>query len=428
MRVRRRDRDCESGMLGLAAGAVATVCISPPAGAAVEYRVELLQSITPAAGYAWARAVNNSGTVAGDAARTVLFGQNVYPAVRWASGTSSPTELGNLGIADGFGWGINDAGDVVGYVSKQRTPVQIYQPARWVGGGTAITVLGTASVNGYARAINNHGDIAGYASDSTSGTRAVRWAAGGTVATYLGNLGTSTSGASSSFAYAINNSGDAAGFAEKYLSGTSLGTRAVRWSASGTAAIELPNLSTSSSGIANALANSINDTGDIVGQATIYSGTNALATRAVLWAAGADATVAVELPNLVSDDGSGVPNTWANAINNDGDIVGRVESYINGKFSLSGAALWRHGATSPILLNDLIDPQSGWALNEAMDISDTGVIVGRGGYGAGHTIVGQFRLVPIVPEPQVPRLALVASCFLSRRLRRRREPPGGTAG
>ena len=73
------------------------------------------------------------------------------------------------------------------------------------------------------------------------GTAAVRWDASGTAATELGNLGTDTSGYTERQAYAINTAGTAVGYANKYSpDGTFLGHRAVRWDASGTAA-ELGN-------------------------------------------------------------------------------------------------------------------------------------------------------------------------------------------
>jgi hypothetical protein len=64
----------------------------------------------------------------------------------------------------------------------------------------------------------------------------VWWDSAGTIATELGNLGTSSGGFAENIAYAVNDADIAVGYAQKYdLSGTLLGTRAVAWGDSGTA-------------------------------------------------------------------------------------------------------------------------------------------------------------------------------------------------
>jgi hypothetical protein len=77
----------------------------------------------------------------------------------------------------------------------------------------------------------------------------VRWVAGGTAITELGNLGTDPTGVAGAGIRAANDNGTAVGLAEKYDSaGTTLGFRAVRWDAAGTAATELANLGTAADG------------------------------------------------------------------------------------------------------------------------------------------------------------------------------------
>src|SRR5690348_4131344 len=97
------------GCWGLAAGACPAVLLAPTAGAAVEYRVELLDAFSPRV-TARARAVSDSGAVAGDAQRSRGGGVLDFPAVRWDAGTSSPTQM--VGSLDAIAWGINNAGDV----------------------------------------------------------------------------------------------------------------------------------------------------------------------------------------------------------------------------------------------------------------------------------------------------------------------------
>src|SRR5438067_700005 len=62
--------------------------------------------------------------------------------------------------------------------------------------------------------------------------------------TLLGNIGTNSSGATSSYAKGVNASKDVVGSAEKYAGDSDLGPRPVRWATGQTAATELDNLGT----------------------------------------------------------------------------------------------------------------------------------------------------------------------------------------
>jgi hypothetical protein len=405
------------GFWGLAAGACAAVLLAPTAGAAVEYRVELLDAFSPRV-TAWGRAVNDSGAVAGDAQRNLGGGALDFPAVRWDAGATSPTPM--VGSLDAIGWGINNAGDVTGQALVD--PRYGYVPARWGDGGTTFTQL--AGVGRIPRAINDRGDVVGYGPASQTGQhgdRAYRWAGGGTAATELGNLGTTDFqlfGWSNVYAYSINETGDAVGWAEKYVSGVYKGSRAVVWPAGATAAVELLTLGVSPSGNTGTEAFSINNLGDVVGNAAAYSGTNALGKRAVVWHAGGLAPI--ELPNLGLDV-AGNPSTSAIAINDAGDIVGTATRYVNGTQVASGPALWRADGTGPFLLSELIDPESNWVLNDVTGIGGNGAIVGNGFYdpdGAGPLarLQAPFRLVP-VPEPGGVLMVGLGACLLGRRRR-----------
>ena len=134
----------------------------------------------------------------------------------------------------------------------------------------------------------------------------MRWDASGTAATELGNLGTDSSGYTSAEAYAVNDAGTAVGYARKYDGGTDKGQRAVRWDASGTAATELGNLGTDSSG--DTFAVSLRRQRRRHGRGVLCESTSAAADkgyRAVRW--DASGTAATELGNLGTDS-SGYTN------------------------------------------------------------------------------------------------------------------------
>jgi hypothetical protein len=318
--------------------------------------------------------------------------------VRWEAGKTSPTALADFGKGSSLGFGINDAGDVVGHVEDDFP-----RPVLWRAGGTAVAELGGPGFGTFTRAINNGGTIVGYGETGKAGedgSRAVRWS-GGTNGVELGHLGLGPGKQTDAYAYAVNDSGVAVGEAQIYQSGSYRGTRGVRWEAGGTAAVELPLLNLTYPGRVEAVAKSINAAGTIVGMQTMFSGTSPIGTRAVLWPAGGEE--AVELAHL-GLDANGQPAAEAVGINDAGDVVGWVRQYVGGVSVKGGVAIWPADGTGPTFLRDLIEPGSGWVLSEVTGIADGGWIVGNGYYdpdGAGPAAGRQasFRLVP-VPEPQ----------------------------
>jgi hypothetical protein len=372
-----------------------------------------------------AKALNDAGTIVGGAVKYV-GGKQVGPsAVRWdASGTA--TELGNLGIAaDGTissaANDVNNAGTTVGYSYKYVGGKNLGQRAvRWDASGTVPTeleTLGTSSNGvsaGAALAVNDFGTAVGqidkYLAGRNVGTRAVRWDAMGAV-TELGNLGIGASGFPYANVQAMNNAGTAVGYSEKDVGGKSLGQRAVRWDASGTAAIELGNLGTDSSGVAYSQAVALSDVGVAVGEADKYVAGRSMGGRAVRW----DASGAVtELGNL-GTSATGTAGAFAFSVNDSSAVVGTCDKYIGSVNVGPRATLWRPNGEA-IDLNDLgvvANPPDGtWLLTVARSVSNTGWVAGSGTFtpihGAPYTRSWVTHVSLAVPEPGAMQLAIFA--------------------
>jgi probable HAF family extracellular repeat protein len=227
-------------------------------------------------------------------------------------------------------------------------------------------------------------------------------------------------GGTDSRAWRINDAGTAVGYAAKYVVGTDLGDRAARWDASGTAATELDNLGTDGNARTGSQAYAINASGTTVGYATKYENYTSLGNRAVRW--NASGTAATELGNL-GTDGSGFTQNYAYAINAAGRIVGYAEKYAGGMDQGQRAVLWNPDGAA-IDLNTQIDPASGWTLTEAEGISDTNWVTGLGNFdpdGAGPLESYQraflLNVSSVVPEPALAGLLAGALALLM--LRRR---------
>jgi hypothetical protein len=321
----------------------------------------------------WAYAINDSNIIVGAAYNDAL-GER---PIRWDA-TGAGVELANLGTRgpSSFTWGqalaINNAGTVAGYSERWIDLSNYDHAARWNAGGIAITELGELphdpAIPFYARsralAVNESNTAVGYAQKLGAGgvdlgERPVRWDGSGTVATELGNLGTTANGVAFGHAVDVNESGAAVGYS--YTNGVG-SPQAVRWNA-GTAAVT--ELDDSGSSYSQALA--INDFSVAVGYVRAGS-----FNRAVRW--DTSSTVAIVLGDL------GQPgDSQSFDINNQNIAVGIAPKTTGGVSQGSRAVAWRPNGVA-VDLNQLIDPASGWVLTSAASISETKWISGTGQY------------------------------------------------
>jgi hypothetical protein len=221
--------------------------------------------------------------------------------------------------------------------------------------------------------------------------------------------------------------GVAVGHATKYTNGASLGPRAVRWDASGTAATELGNLGTDSGGYTYNVAWAVNTAGTAVGYAEKYGDFSlGYVYRAVRWDASGSA--ATELGGLAI--GSSDTFSQAYAVNTAGFTVGYAQTFTSsGTFLGSRATLWDLDGVA-FDLNTLIDPNSGWTLDYGRGISDTNWVTGIGGFdpdGAGplaaYNRAFLLDVSSAVPEPSsLALLTFVVPALLRRRHQSRQRP------
>jgi uncharacterized membrane protein len=295
-----------------------------------------------------------------------------------------------------------------------------------------------ADVNGLsyasAKAINAAGvavgEVSKYdASGTPIGNVAVRWDASGVAATELGHLGADAPiGYGSSRAFAINSSGTVLGTQNVYdESGNYLKNVPVRWDATG-APTELGTLDSSNTTTVVSSPAALNDAGVAVGWANKRGVDHLLGERAVRWDASSSA--AIELGTLTPSV-YGIMYSQASAVNDAGTVVGWSDKYDpTGMTWLGERAVYWGADTIAIDLNTLIDPSSGWLLTHALEISDTGWIVGEGMFDAdgvgGRAAYSRHFLMQVpatVPEPGVLSFfGLLLPALLRRRTARRRLP------
>jgi probable HAF family extracellular repeat protein len=292
-----------------------------------------------------------------------------YHAFLWHAGAM--TDLGSLGGGVTQVLAVNDQGVAAG-LSRTLSGAEhafVFQSG-------AMRDLGTlGGTHSLARAINSAGVAAGSAAQRHGRdeyTHAAVWAQG-----HVLDLG--TLGGEFSEGFGINSVGQVVGWAWD----PARRQRAFLWTP-GAGMVDLGDLGGNS-----AVARAINDVGMIVGGARPPLAPET--EHAVLWT-----NSGVRDLGLLPEAGRPGPfgpelvNTFAQAVNNAGQIVGNSYPGTPEPPLRPGPFLWQDGAMQN--LNDLIEPGSGWVLMEANGINDRGQVVGTA-----RRTTGEVRAVLLEP-------------------------------
>jgi len=324
-----------------------------------------IRSIPPVPGpFNLGVALNDAGEVVGTSSSDGYLwtaAGGVQPLPRYPGGTMSSAE------------GISPSGDIVGYAdSPSGSNATIWAPLS--GGGFQMVNLGTApgDLQSVALGMNGSANVCGN-SDTGFLTRAVVWELIGNPYQYQLTVLPPLPGDTDANAFDINASDVMVGF-----SSTPLLTNAVRWTRSNSS-WTVTDLGSLGSGF-KACASGINNNGTIAG--TSVSPATFL-EHVVVWT-----------PSIVDLGTLGSNSSYANAINDAGEIVGDAFDSSAGRWTAIYTSL---GSDAGIIdLNAELPPATPWVLNFAEDINNHGQIVGEG------TISGvglyAFVLTPIVSK------------------------------
>ncbi len=343
--------------------AVAICSICAGASASPMYTVTDLGSFP--AGFS-VTGINNSGQVVGWATT------NTGLTYGFLYNGGSIQKLGTLtGGTESVAYGINNGGQVVGAADTAGPPTGVYFHAALYS-GSQMQDLG---FSGTATGINTSGQIVG-----VSGSDAFLYSGG-----QMKDLGTLPGYTWGSYAYGINTSGQVVG--ESATQG-GVGGPQHAFLYSGVQMQDLQTLGGTSS-----CAYGINDAGQIVG----YADTAAGVSDAFLYSGG-------KMQDLGTLGGT---SSSAEGINKSGQVVGGFVT-AGGSFH---AFLYSGGVMSD--LNSLIDSSSGWTIQSADAINDSGQIACLGTTGT----LGHVLLLTPTPEPATVSLLALGGLALLRRRR-----------
>ena len=319
----------------------------------------------PLGGLSSSRAVNDSGQIVVNYTTPFAQGSYFYTGgimtdLTLSSGLPTSSEVMEM----------NNAGRFVGYYASNAGVLRSFVGTS--NGYQELSDLGLSGSSTMAFAINDAGQIAGVENGINSSLNPF----------YFDGLTFSSLPHNSAVPLGINSQGQIVGtFMPSGGVFNSVESRAFTYSNG-----SFTNLGALPGAFRESSATAINDAGLIVGYSTNVNGSN----RAVTFQSGG-------LQDLGTLGGA---TSYASDLNNAGDIVGSsVDSS-----GVTRAALWSNNNLYD--LNDLAQGLNGYRLESAVDISNTGLIVGQAFNGTNYTA---YLLTPIAPVPE-PAGVLLLVC------------------
>lgn len=354
--------------------------------------------------FSTANDLNNRGQAVGYS-RLYDAGHTLQGNAAFLYSNGQMTNLGNfgankLGLASSVAESLNNRGQVVGFSNVYDALGNPLGQAAFLYSKGQLTPIGNfgsdAKGNTFSTAlgINDHGQIIGSsfaydAGHTFKGNAAFLYSNG--QLTPIGNFGTDTSGVSQSSAAAINNQGQIVGSSNVYNSAGVFQGAAGFFYNNGRLT-QIGNFGTDKLGRGLSNAVGINGLGQVVGYSNVYDAShNAQGYAAFLYDHG-------QMTNLGSlgVDHNGMSFSQANAINRAEWIVGFSNTYDSNHLFLSQDAFF-YNKGKMLDLNNLITPNSGWTLEDAIGVNNRGQIVGYGLIG-GQTHAFLLTSTQAVPE------------------------------
>jgi probable HAF family extracellular repeat protein len=348
-------------------------------------------AVTPvAAANSSATDINRLGQVAGN-----IDTGGAYHAFISSGGVT--TDLGSLGGQGSFAARMNDLGQVVGTSATGADGAS----AAFIYSNGIMSALPLAPF-GAAQGINNAGAVTGTAwvpgADGDGSYHAYVLQGG-----KLTDLG--TAGRLESRGYDINSLGHVAGSIATPDSGPPNRPTNAMYFHDG----QMIDLGTGGYSGPWSVANAINDHDQLAGSLGVDFPDDPgqlYPTLAFVFQNGQMQTLGGFGPNLSS---------WAGDINNLGQVVGAGFTGFGQDHWVQHAFIWQNGALTD--LNSLIDPTSGWVIEDATAINDLGQIAGKACMG-GTCYAVRLDLVSAVPEPRTAGMLLAGLGLLGVAVRR----------
>ena len=362
---------------------------APRAGAAVQYNITPLASPAGTTDV-YVTGVNNVGQMVG---HTVDAGGISHAALWSPNGAHTPLqELTNATGQSSEAYRINNLGQIVG---KSKFDANFVHAVVWNAGVVQdLGILPGATGGSFAQDINDQGVVAG-SSNAAHGQHAFTWTPQGG----MRDWGSFNSASNQNFAgwNAINNNGVMAGTAYVLFS-------PFKASMARPTDTQITNISPVAQ-FSTGMALAINDHDTIVGYQNPNSGS--------------------PHPAIFNGDGTwqdlgtlGLGEGWAEDVNENGVIVGRVFGEDQNQNFVQRAFVWENGQQHELLSllnNNTPGVGGGWTeLFSASGLNDNGVIVGSG------LLNGEIRGFMLTPTPEPAALGAIGIIGVALASRRRR--------